>query len=105
MTQCCSISLSTTIEKLDVGATQLTSQGLKYLCNMIQLRALDIWVIDFNNTDLHLLTQLPKLEYLSIGHFDKQTKLTAQAVIPFLKILPSLKQIWLDGIPVTARGK
>lgn len=95
------IKRSTRIKKLDLGATQLTSKGLQDVCQMPQLRSLDIWAINIVEKDLDLLSNLTKLEYLSIGGDDGQTVLTLKGVLPYLQKLPLLNKIWLDGLSVT----
>lgn len=99
------IAESKTLTHLDIGASQLTSKGLKKICEMSQLSSLDIWAINIVESDLDLLSNLSNLEYLSIGGYDDQTVLTAKGVLPRLKKIPSLKRIWLDGIPLTETEK
>jgi Leucine-rich repeat (LRR) protein len=99
------IAESKTLTHLDIGASRLTSKGLKKICEMSQLRSLDIWLTDIAESDLDLLSNLSNLEFLSIGGYDDQTVLTAKGVLPRLKEIPSLKRIWLDGIPLTENEK
>lgn len=99
------IATKTSLNKLDVGATKITRKGLKHICGMTQLRSLDIWATDINEADLEILSDLPDLEYLSIGGHDEQTRLTSNGVIPKLEMLPSLKRIWLDGIALSEMDK
>ncbi|MFK7976877.1 MAG: hypothetical protein AB8C02_12120 [Halioglobus sp.] len=95
------LASSRQIVQLDVGATLIGRKGLQSICEMSQLRELDIWALDIQEEDLNMLTALNHLEYLSVGGFDFQTALTSKGVLPKLAQLPSLKRLWLDGIPVT----
>ena len=99
------IAESNTIQHLAIGASKLTSQGLKKISKMTQLRSLDIWAIDIVEADLECLSNLCQLEYLSIGGYDDQTLLTAKGVLSYLKKIPALKRIWLDGIVFTEQEK
>lgn len=92
---------STRVKKLDLGATRITRDGLKHICKMKQLRELDVWSNNIDVDDLELLSELPNLEYLSVGGHDEQTKFTAENTIPKLEKIPSLKRIWLDGVTLT----
>lgn len=95
------LAKSSKIVQLDVGATRLGPSGLKEICKMTQLRKLDIWALDLDGHDLDCLEGLPNLEYLSVGGYDGQKRLTSKNVLPRLAKLPSLRRVWLDGIPVT----
>ncbi|MEM7221804.1 MAG: hypothetical protein AAF495_02415 [Pseudomonadota bacterium] len=95
------LASSSTVETLDIAATRVTAKGLRSICAMSQLRALDIWALDIVDEDLDLLTGLPNLEYLSIGGHEHHPTLKAKGVLPRLAALPSLKRIWLDGIPLS----
>ena len=97
------ISASPSLLSLDVGATRLTKKGLKHLCRMKQLTSLDLWASDVKQADIELLSDLPHLEYLSIGHPDGETTFDADTLLPKLKALKSLSRIWLDGVPVSAQ--
>lgn len=92
---------SSKITQLDIGATRLGPHGLQEICKMTQLRELDIWALDLDERDLDCLEGLTNLEYLSIGGYDGQKRLTSKNVLPRLAKLPSLRRVWLDGIPVT----
>jgi len=95
------VAQSKTIKKLDVGATRLSKSGLQHLCAMKQLTDLDIWSNNIEAEDLDLLSELPNLEYLSIGGHDEQTTFTAENTIPKLEKIPSLKRLWLDGLKLS----
>lgn len=95
------LAKSSKIEQLDVGATRLGRSGLQEICKMTQLRELDIWALDLDEHDLACLEGLPNLEYLSVGGYDGQERLKSKNVLPRLAKLPSLRRVWLDGIPVT----
>lgn len=95
------VSKSKTITALELGSTEITNVGLQAICTMSQLRRLDVWSTDVVENDLKILALLPKLEYLSIGGHEGQTKLTAAGVMETLYEIPSLKMVWLDGVNVT----
>ncbi|MHA3914321.1 leucine-rich repeat domain-containing protein [Halovulum sp. GXIMD14793] len=95
------LAKSKSITDLCVCANRVGRQGLKSICEMRQLRELDIWALDITENDLDLLQALPDLEYLSVGGYDEQTVLTAKGVLPRIAQLPSLKKLWLDGIPLS----
>ncbi len=96
------LSTSSVLENLDVGATQLTRVGLKHLVSMQQLRSLDLWATALVEDDLELLAELPNLEYLSVGNYAHLPAPDAARLVPLLLSLPALKQVWLDGVKVTA---
>ena len=95
-----SLAVSSTLASLQVGANPLTAIGLQTICKMVQMRELDVWATNVVEEDLELLLGLPNLEYLSVGGYDGQTKLTAAGVLPRLAQMKSLKRIWLDQIYV-----
>lgn len=95
------LATSKTLTSLCIGNTNVGPEGLQHICKMTQLRELDMWALDIQASDLDMLTALPNLEYLSVGGHDEQTVLTAQAVLPKVAQLPSLKRLWLDGIPLS----
>jgi hypothetical protein len=95
------ISVSTSITSLDIGATRISPVGLAHLCTMKQLRSLDLWATQIQEGDLALLSELPMLEYISVGGFEHLPSLNAESVLPILSALPSLKRVWLDGIDLT----
>lgn len=95
------LAKSSKIVRLDVGATRLGPSGLQEICKMEQLRELDIWALDLDEHDLDCLEGLPHLEYLSVGGYDGQQRLTSKNVLPRLAKLPSLRRVLLDGIPLT----
>ncbi len=95
------LASSRTIDELLLGATRVTAKGLRHICTMTQLRALDIWALNLQAADLEMLGALRNLEYISVGGYEGQTALTAENVLPILEGLPSLKRIWLDGIALT----
>ena len=91
-------SASKTLVSLEVGATRLSGKGLKHLCRMKQLRSLDLWATHINIADLSLLSEMPALEYLSVGDYGMKCGLDAGQVIEQLDKISSLKRIFLDGI-------
>ncbi|TPI43272.1 hypothetical protein FJW05_23260 [Mesorhizobium sp. B2-9-1] len=95
------VSHSKAITALELGATDITAVGLQAICKMSQLRWLDIWSTGIAEHDLKMLSQLPNLEYLSIGGHEGQTTLTAAGTLATLYEIPSLKTVWLDGLHVT----
>lgn len=99
------ISKSNMIKHLEIGASKLTSEGLKKISGMSQLQTLDIWSTNIHESDLKLLSKLPNLEYLSLGGHIDQSRFTAKGVLPYLKDMPSLKRLWLDGIVLTENEK
>jgi hypothetical protein len=94
------LARSKTISSLDIGAARVTGTGLRSLLEMQQLRSLDLWATQLTEDDLPVLRELPDLEYLSLGNFDGYPSLDPKRVVPALLELPSLKRVWLDGIPV-----
>ena len=92
------LSASNTITALDVGATRITRKGLKHIVKMQQLTHLDLWATTLNEDDLELLTVLPRLEYLSIGTYDHGVPLNAERVTTLLLRMPTLRNVWLDGV-------
>jgi hypothetical protein len=94
------IARSRTISSLDLGATRITGAGLKWLVEMPQLRLLDLWATKVTEADLALLRHCPDLQYISLGNFDGLPSLDAERVVPLLLDMPSLKRVWLDGIPL-----
>jgi hypothetical protein len=96
------LSAPTSIESLSVGATRIGSKGLERICQMTQLRELDIWALDIQECDLDMLSGLARLNYLSVGGREEQSVLTASGVLPRIARLPSLRRLWLDGIALTA---
>lgn len=99
------LSLSSGIKKLRICNNPISAKGLKSICNMPQLKSLDIWATDIIEKDLALLENLPHLESLSIGNLNEQSILSFKGVLPYLQNIPSLKKIWLDGILVTESEK
>ena len=95
------LSSSTRIVSLDIGKTRVGPKGLQRICQMSALRELDIWALDIQDSDLDMLAGLARLEYLSVGGYEGQAVLTAQGVLPRIARLPSLRKLWLDGIPLT----
>ncbi len=92
------LSTSTVLTHLDVGATKITRAGLAYLVSMKQLRSLDLWATGLDVDELELLNELPKLEFVSVGNFDR---LDVAKLMTLLLSLPALKHVWLDGVEVT----
>lgn len=98
-------SRSKTIQSLDVGGTRITRIGLEHLVQMEQLCSLDLWATAPNEMDLRLLLSLPNLEYLSLGNYDGLPPLNAFEITKLLLDCPSLKRVWLDGIPLEPSQK
>jgi hypothetical protein len=92
------LAASASLVSLDVGATRLTRTGLAHLAGMASLRNLDLWATDIQADDLALLERLPKLEYLSVGGCDGDTRFDPQALTDRLLALPALERVWLDGV-------
>ena len=96
------LSRSCALSSLDIGATKISVNGLKHIVSMKSLRSLDLWETRLNEDELGLLSELPNLEYLSIGNIEGNTEgcpaLDIDRILPLLLGLPSLKRIWLDGI-------
>ena len=89
------------ITALDVGASRMTGSGLRRLAQMSQLRSLDIWATRIETTDLATLTDLTALEYLSVGGYAGVPNLEPEMMVAQLLRLPSLKKVWIDGVPRT----
>jgi Leucine-rich repeat (LRR) protein len=99
------ISTSKHLRSLDVGATKLSRRGLMYICRMRQLRSLDLWATRIEEEDVELLSQLPNLEYVSIGDAEGNTKFNAKTLLPRLAAIRSLQRVWLDGVIVSPGQK
>jgi hypothetical protein len=99
------ISASKVLSSLDVGATRITRAGLSHLCKMGQLRSLDLWATGIEESDLDLLAHLPNLEYLSVGDVEGQSGFNAESLLRRLEAIPSLKRVWLDGVPLSEAQK
>ncbi|MDM5179899.1 hypothetical protein PO883_22155 [Massilia sp. DJPM01] len=95
------LSASTSITSLSIAATDISSVGLAHLCRMKQLRQLDLWATSIPESDLVLLAGLPELEYVSVGGYDHLPSMQAASLLPLLSAIPSLKQLWLDGVDLT----
>ena len=92
------LSRSRTLESLDIGATKVSGVGVEHLVQMEQLRSLDLWATAVTEADLALLSNLPKLEYLSLGNYGHLPQMDPERVTEFLLSAKSLKRVWLDGI-------
>lgn len=99
------LSASKTLTSLDLGNTRLTRKGLASLCRMSQLRSLDLWATALDEADLDLLLELPRIEYLSVGHVEGDCRFDSQTLIQRLMAMPSLRRIWLDGVPVSQQQR
>jgi len=95
------LATSSNIASLDIGATNITDKGFKAICNMKQLKSLDAWAVKITETDLVALSGLPNLEYLSVGSGLYTESMSAKDIIPHLENVPSLRQLWLDGVIYT----
>jgi hypothetical protein len=72
---------------------------------MGQLRSLDLWASGIKESDLDLLTHLANLEYLSVGGVEGQSAFNPESLVRRLEAIPSLKRVWLDGVPLTEAQK
>ncbi len=89
------------ILNLEIGSSNLTGKGLKSIAKMTQLKSLDIWANPINESDLIHLIRLENLEYLSLGGYEGQTKLTYQGINLILNEMHHLKRLRLDGVDLT----
>lgn len=92
------------LRKLYVGNTALTREGLEHIAGFRQLRSLDVWATGVTEADIDVLAGMPHLEYLSLGQLDgtgQPPAFNAQTLLPRLQAIPSLKHVFLDGVPVT----
>lgn len=92
------------LRRLYVGNTPLTREGLEHIARFRQLRALDIWATAITEPDIDVLAGMPHLEYLSLGSAGAgggRPAFNAQTLLPRLQAIPSLKHVFLDGVPVT----
>lgn len=92
------ISRSNRLTSLDIGASKLTAIGFQSVCQMKQLRSLDVWATNICDADLPLLDNLTNLEYLSVGGYEDQEKITSAGILPVIERLPELKRLWVDGV-------
>ena len=99
------VSASKQLRSLDIGATKLSRRGLMYICKMKQLRSLDLWATRIQEEDIELLSQLPNLEYVSIGETEGNTKFNAESLLPRLAAIRSLQRVWLDGVAISPGQK
>jgi hypothetical protein len=96
---------SSQLRFLDIGATTVTGAGLKAISKMRQLTSLDLWATAIDEADIDVLTQLPNLEYLSVGHVEGTSTFSGNTLLPRLSAIPSLRRIWLDGVALSAEQK
>lgn len=92
---------SSSLLSLDVGSTRLTREGLRYICRMKQLKSLDLWASAVTEQDIELLTDLPHLEYLSVGGVKGAASFDADSLLPKLHSIKALERIWLDGVRIS----
>ena len=97
-----------TLEALDIGFAQVTDVGLDRLTSLPNLRELVLGGNKLTDTGLQALRQLPGLTALSLGGAQRTdsglwsvslTELGLDAIIT----LKELRELRLDGMPVTAR--
>ena len=71
-----------------------------------QIRSLDLWATRLQELDLELLAHLPRLEYLSVGGYARgQRVFNPDTLFQRLSAIPSLKRLWLDGVPLSNAQK
>ena len=85
---------------LHAGRTAISRAGLEAICELKQMRELDLWATSLSVDDLYLLRGLPALEYLSIGGAQGYAPMPIESLLPLLDQLPSLRRLWLDGVAV-----
>jgi Leucine-rich repeat (LRR) protein len=98
----------TTLETLDAGYAQITDVGLDRLTPLQNLRELVVGGNKLTDTGLQALRQLPGLTALSLGGEQRtdsglwSISLT-EAGLEAVATLTELRELRLDGMPVTAR--
>ncbi len=90
------------ITTLEIGSNQISRTGLASIARMTQLQKLDVWGTDITVADLALLSALPHLTYLSVGGVEDVCSYDGKALIEVLSQMPALRELWLDGVPLTA---
>ena len=101
-----SLSTSKTIIALDLGSTNVSRRGVEAISKMKQLRRLDLWATKIEEVDLELLSALPSLEYLAIGQpFDGKGAFDLGRILPTLRLIPSLTDLWLHGVNFAENDK
>ncbi len=89
------------LTQLDIGTTAITRRGLIAVCtSMPQLQSLDLWSTKLTLDDLQLLTELPKLEYLSVGDLEGLCDWDQAPLTKLLLDLPALKRVWIEGVEI-----
>lgn len=97
-----------TLEALDVGFAQITDVGLDRLTPLTNLRELVIGGNKLTDTGLQALRQFPHLTSLSLGGSQRTdsglwTISLTELGLDALATLKELRELRLDGMPVTAR--
>lgn len=94
------LSKSKFITDVVLPATQLSRAGLQSICEMTQLRYLDIWANGFIAGDLDLLAGHPTLEIIELGDMgvDRNRRLRAFDLIPKLDKIPSLNTVYFENV-------
>lgn len=88
------------LTSLHAGRTAISRAGLEAICELKQMRELDLWAISLSVDDLYLLRGLPALEYLSVGSSHGYEPIAIESLLPLLDQLPNLRRLWLDGVAV-----
>jgi len=83
----------TSIERLNLRGTKVTSKVFEHLAHLTSLRSLDLAYTQIDDEDFEQLAALTHLEELAIGG----NRLTG-AALPLLKLLPSLRALDVGGI-------
>lgn len=90
---------------LNLAHAPLSRSGLAHVLRMPALRELDLWATPLQLDDLDLLTGLPQLENLSLGHWDDERKFDGAALLAKLAALPALRTVSLDGVRLDAPAR
>jgi len=88
------------LTSLHASRTAISRAGLEAICELKQMRELDLWATSLSVDDLYLLRGLPALEYLSVGSSQGYDPVPIESLLPLLDQLPSLRRLWLDGVAV-----
>jgi len=97
-----------TLEALDVGFAQITDVGLDRLTALAHLKELALGGNKLTDTGLQALRQFPHLTVLSLGGSQRTdsglwTISLTELGLDALATLRELRELRLDGLPVTAR--
>jgi Leucine-rich repeat (LRR) protein len=83
----------TSLERLNLRGTKVTSKVFEHLAHLASLRSLDLAYTQIDDEDFEQLAALTHLEELAIGG----NRLTG-AALPLLKLLPALRSLDVGGI-------